>query len=312
MTDRSIVVIALLFVCLTAVGQSEKYQRYISKYKPLAIDQMRKHKIPASITMAQGLLESGAGTSTLAIKANNHFGIKCHRDWKGPYVLKTDDAPNERFRAYKSVEDSYEDHSQFLVRGQRYASLFKLPIKDYKAWARGLKAAGYATSPTYAQNLIRIIELYKLHELDNAALSKHHFRKDDNRYDSYEIAPAGSSVSSAAGHAIGLNNHTYYVIATVGDTYKSLAREFETSERRLRKYNEVDKHYVLKAGDIVYLQKKQKRAHKSLKNKYHMLQPGESLYLVSQKYGVRIKNLYKTNRFSSDHTPVVGEKIRLR
>ncbi|MGN1213662.1 MAG: glucosaminidase domain-containing protein [Bacteroidaceae bacterium] len=310
---RNIIIAVFVFLPLFGFCQSRKYLDYIAQYKMLAINQMRKYKVPASITMAQGLLESGAGTSTLAVKAKNHFGIKCHRDWRGPYILKNDDAPNEKFRVYKSVEESYEDHSLFLVRGQRYASLFKLSITDYKGWAYGLKAAGYATSPTYAVNLIQIIENYNLAELDRQAMSKHYLKRysENTATTSIQIVPPSQSFVGGS-HAIAMNNKNYYVIANAGDTYKSLAKEFETSERKLRKYNEVDKRYELKPGDIVYLQKKQTKAHKIFKKKYHQLQVGESLYMVSQKYGMRLKTLYKLNGFDLNHTPIVGERIRLR
>lgn len=302
----------LLFVgtLSSAYGQSQKYLDYISKYSDIAIEQMRKYHIPASITMAQGLLESGAGTSSLAVKGNNHFGIKCHSDWTGPYMLRDDDAPNERFRVYKNAKESYEDHSLFLVGRRRYASLFKLSITDYKGWAYGLKAAGYATSPTYATNLIHIIERYNLMELDEAGRrgKKHAF--PNQNVDASQIVVAPTLVAQP--HSVAMNNRTYYVIAKAGDTYKSLAEEFETSERRLRKYNEVDKRRVLQAGDIVYLHKKQKRAHKIYKRKYHQIQSGESLYDISQKYGMRVKSLYILNHLEPDYTPRVGDKIRLR
>ena len=150
---------------LQAQGVSQQYLNYIERYKGMAVDQMLRYKIPASITLAQGLLESGAGTSTLARKANNHFGIKCGRAWKGPYILQDDDARNEKFRKYRSVEESYEDHSRFLQQA-RYSSLFELSPKDYKGWARGLKRCGYATNPRYASLLIDLIERYDLDQYD--------------------------------------------------------------------------------------------------------------------------------------------------
>lgn len=305
---RYCLILILLFVSPCGFGQSEKYLKYIDRYGDIAVAHMKKYRIPASITMAQGLLESGAGTSSLAVKGNNHFGIKCHNDWNGPYMLKTDDAPNEKFRVYKSVEESYEDHSRFLVGKRRYSSLFSLPITDYKGWAHGLNAAGYATSPTYATSLIRIIENYNLTELDKKGLSRHHHVKTKK-----EVGlTATQKVQGQGVHTVRLNNGNYYVVANAGDTYKSIAKEFETSERKLRKYNEVDKRHVLKAGDIVYLHKKERRAHKSLKNKYYVLQSGESMYDVAQKFGMRLKTLYKVNGFSPEHTSVVGERIRLR
>ncbi len=308
---RFFLMMAMLNVYLLAFGQSQKYLNYIEKYSDIAVHQMKKHNIPASITMAQGLLESAAGTSTLAVKGNNHFGIKCHNDWTGPYMLRNDDAPNERFRVYKSAEESYEDHSLFLVNRRRYASLFTLPITDYKGWAYGLKAAGYATSPTYAVNLIRIIENYNLTELDREVVGKrHHAKSGKSEVDAESVVR--NALSGQESHQIRMNNRNYYVTARSGDTYKSIAQEFETSERRLRRYNEVNKRYVLKAGDIVYLHKKERKAHKSFKNKYYALKSGESLHDVAQKFGMRLKTLYKVNGYLSDHRPVAGERIRLR
>ena len=169
MKSRLFTIFSLLFflhLSLYAQRTNQAYWSYIDQYKGLAIEQMRKYHIPASITLAQGLLESGAGRSSLATKANNHFGIKVSGNWTGPYVLKNDDAPNEKFRKYKSAKDSYEDHSKFL-QGRRYQGLFQLKITDYRGWAKGLKAAGYATSPTYAESLIRIIEMYNLYQFDS-------------------------------------------------------------------------------------------------------------------------------------------------
>ena len=145
------------------VKWNQRYQQYINQYKDIAIEQMLKWKIPASITLAQGLFESGAGQSELAMKGNNHFGIKCN-GWDGRKVYHDDDARNECFRAYNNAFESYEDHSRFLVGSKRYASLFSLKTTDYKGWAKGLKTAGYATSPSYAEALIRIIEMYNLYQ----------------------------------------------------------------------------------------------------------------------------------------------------
>lgn len=145
---------------------TDAYSAYISKYSDMAVDQMKTYGIPASITLAQGLLESDAGRSSLATKCNNHFGIKCHSDWTGRKMYHDDDARQECFRCYKDAEESYRDHSLFLVKGSRYQSLFKLGPTDYKGWAKGLKAAGYATSPTYADKLIELIERYGLDAYD--------------------------------------------------------------------------------------------------------------------------------------------------
>lgn len=276
------------FFTLATSAQSA-YQKYIETYADMAVEQMRKYKIPASITLAQGLLESGAGQSTLAVKANNHFGIKKGVNWNGPTVKHDDDARNERFRKYKSPHESYEDHSKFLTTGQRYAFLFDLEISDYKGWAHGLKSAGYATNPRYAQSLISIIERYQLY-----------------RYD------VGQGNPNLWRYTIHQCNKRYYVIAQEGDTYESLSKTFDVSKRKLRKYNEVGKSHQLKAGSIVYLQKKQKKAHKSLKGHYHTIQSGESLHQISQMYGMRVQTLYDLNMLPDDYVPQVGVQLRIR
>lgn len=308
---RVVLSVFTLLVAVASLGQSAKYESYISKYRHLAISQMREHSIPASITMAQALLESGAGTSTLAVKGHNHFGIKAHNDWTGPVMLKDDDAPDEKFRVYSRDEQSYEDHSLFLKRGRRYASLFTLSVTDYKGWAYGLKAAGYATSPTYASKLIQIIEDYNLTALDQEALGHHHTKPVVSQTTTTNTPTVNTPVA-AAQRPIYFNNRNYYIVANAGDTYESLAKEYDVSARKLRRYNEVDKQYKLQAGDMVYFEKKQKQAAKEYKKKYHVLQVGESLYKVSQLYGVRLKTLYNINRYAPEHTPKVGDRIRLR
>lgn len=306
-----IIAMLLSLVAICSFGQSAKYQSYISKYRHLAIAQMREHNIPASITMAQGLLESGAGTSTLAVKGHNHFGIKAHNDWTGPVMLKDDDAPDEKFRVYTRDEQSYEDHSLFLKRGRRYASLFNLSVTDYKGWAYGLKAAGYATSPTYATKLIQIIEDYNLTSLDQEALGRHHVKPVVSQTTTPPVNTADPLATSGQ-RPIHFNNRNYYIVARAGDTFELLAKEYDVSARKLRHYNEVDKSYKLQAGDMVYFEKKQKKAAKEYKKKYHVLQTGESLYKVAQLYGVRLKTLYNINRYAPDHAPKVGDRIRLR
>lgn len=155
----------LSLCCIAQQNRSAAYLEYIATYAPMAQEQMRLHGVPASITLAQGLEESGAGQSMLAIKANNHFGIKVNEDWHGPYVLRDDDRPNDKFRKYDDVKDCFDDHSRFLSR-PRYESLFRLDKTDYKGWAEGLRRCGYATNPAYPQKLIRLIELYDLQQYD--------------------------------------------------------------------------------------------------------------------------------------------------
>lgn len=278
-----------------------RYQRYIDQYKDCAIEQMLKHKIPASITLAQGLLESGAGESTLARKGNNHFGIKCH-GWSGGTMYIDDDARNECFRTYSSPFESYEDHSRFLVSGQRYRSLFNLKITDYKGWARGLKAAGYATNPKYADRLIDIIQLYKLYEYDKA-----------HSYDKFMTQHAKDhNVDGKPLHPIGIYNKNYFLYARRGDTFRSIGEEVGISYRKIAKYNERDKNDVLQEGEVVWLKKKQTKASKEYKGRTHHVRPGESMYTIAQKYGIRLKSLYKMNKLTPDYEIQVGDELKLR
>ena len=283
-----------LLCCLSLQAQTrnKQYEDYIKQYRDLAVDEMKKYHIPASITLAQGLLESGAGQSTLARKSNNHFGIKCGSDWRGKTVSHNDDARGECFRAYKHPKQSYEDHSKFLAGRPRYASLFKLKITDYKGWARGLKKAGYATDPRYAQRLIDIIELYDLHKYDKKGGLKW-MKENPHPHQPY------------------LANGLVYIIVREGDTWKSISKEFDISRKKLRKYNDLYKGYELQEGDILYLEKKNRRAGKE--HAVHVLRAGESLYLIAQKYGIRLKNLYKMNKMKAeDPAPEVGTILRLR
>ena len=284
----------LIICCLTLQAQTrnKQYEAYIKKYRELAVEEMKKYHIPASITLAQGLLESGAGQSALARKSNNHFGIKCGSDWYGKTVSHDDDARGECFRAYKHPKDSYEDHSKFLAGRPRYASLFNLNITDYKGWARGLKKAGYATNPRYADQLIGIIELYELYKYDDKNYLKW-LKKNPNPHQTY------------------IANDLLYIVVRAGDSWKSISQEFDISQKKLRKYNDLYKGYALQVGDILYLEKKNKKADKE--HIVHVLRAGESMYSISQKYGIRLKNLYKLNKMDEDDpAPKIGTILRLR
>jgi LysM repeat protein len=277
---------------LQAQSRSKQYEEYIKKYRDIAVEEMERYHIPASITLAQGLLESGAGQGTLARKSNNHFGIKCGGDWRGKSVKHDDDARDECFRVYKNAADSYRDHSKFLAGRPRYASLFKLDMTDYKGWAHGLKKAGYATNPRYAYQLIDIIERYDLYKYDKKGGLKW-MKENPNPHQPY------------------LANGLVYVIGRSGDTWKSLSKEFDISKRKLRKYNDLYKDYVIQDGDILYLEKKNRKAQKG--NIVHVLRHGESMYSISQKYGIRLKRLYKMNKMKpEDDAPAVGTILRLR
>lgn len=293
-----------LAVCpLMGEGLSRQYLDYIERYKDMAVDQMLRYKIPASITLAQGLLESGAGTSVLARKANNHFGIKCGGVWKGPYILQDDDARNEKFRKYRSVEESYEDHSRFLKQA-RYASLFKLSMKDYKGWARGLKRCGYATNPRYASLLIDLIERYDLDKFDKYKSSKLHYD-----YNSIDMQLNNETLPS---HLVYRNNDNYYVIARSGDTFDLLAEETGVSARDIRRFNELPKGYQIQAGDVLYLERKRKKAAKKYKDVPHVVQVGESMYTIAQRYGIRLESLYDMNNLPDDYAVQVNDRLRVR
>ena len=305
MTTRHYILIAALWLTTAGAGAQSvwnaRYQQYIDQYRDCAIEQMLKWKIPASITLAQGVLESGAGQSDLARRGNNHFGIKCHTSWTGPTIHRDDDARTECFRAYSSAFESFEDHSRFLATGQRYRQLFRLKLTDYQGWAHGLQAAGYATNPQYAQRLIDIIQLYKLYEYDKA--------KD---YDKFMADRAKDHVLSGVMHPINFYNKNYYVIARRGDTFRSLGEELGISYRKLAKYNERDKRDQLDEGEVIWLKKKRTKAPKDYKGRLHYVRSGESMYTIAQKYGIRLKNLYKMNHLSPDYQIRVGDGLRLR
>lgn len=303
---KLLVIIVYTAICVSLNAQQMKwnsrYQAYIDKYKDLAISEMLKYNIPASITLAQGLLESGAGMSELARKGNNHFGIKCH-DWLGATTYHDDDEDQECFRAYRDAYESYEDHSRFLARQPRYKRLFSLKRTDYKGWAHGLKSCGYATNPNYAKKLIGIIELYKLHKYDGA-----------RKYDKFMVERSevkGISPDTKL-HPIHIYNKNYYLNARQGDTFKSISKEVGISYRKLAKYNERDKDDKLIPGEIIYLKKKQKKADKIYKRRPHRVKAGESMYSIAQYYGIRLSSLYKMNHLSPDYSIKVGDYLRVR
>lgn len=286
--------VALMLAVASLSAQNTDYVAYIDKYKDIAIEQMEKYHIPASITLAQALLESGAGKSELAQRSNNHFGIKCH-SWDGERTYHDDDEAGECFRVYKNVRDSYEDHSMFLATGSRYAFLFKFDHTDYVNWAKGLKRAGYATSPTYAEKLIGIIESYGLDRYDRAGYGDVKER---------EVRYLGS-------HEPMLAHDLVYIVTRQGDTMQGIADEFGISRRKLMRYNDQHKYYVPAKGDILYLHRKYRRARKP--NMHHVVAEGESMYLIAQMYGIRLSSLYRLNEAEpATFAPMPGDIIRLR
>lgn len=290
-------------------AEKNKSSKYIRKYKGLAIEEMKKFKIPASITMAQGILESGNGNSTLARKAKNHFGIKCHKDWKGKSMRWDDDAPNECFRKYNSVNESFRDHSKFLVDRDRYASLFKLKITDYKAWAKGLQKAGYATNKKYSKLLIKIIEENNLHKLDDKKLAA---KSGAQYFDPDFVQPSESDFEaidiSGAKRQIFTNNKTRFIFAKTGDDFKKIASDLNIYAWQISKYNELKKKDELIAGQMIYIQAKKKKA----AIKFHLVKPNETLYSISQQYGIKLKFLYRRNKLDKGSFLSEGQKIKLR
>ena len=284
------------WACSQRLSWSKNYQDYFDQYGDVAVEQMRKYGVPASITLAQGVLESGAGRSELARKANNHFGIKCNNGWRGATSYHDDDERGECFRAYANVYQSYVDHSLFLRNGPRYSRLFDLKQTDYRGWAKGLKTCGYATNPIYDTKLIDIIELYRLYDYDTGKGGR----------------GASWQVRNGVSRTVHPFNKNYYVVARQGDTFQSLASEFGVSSRRLANYNERDKNDVLEEGEYVWLQKKRSKAPKDYKGYIYKVDAGESMYSIAQRFGIRAKNLYKLNGLKPDYVLKVGDNLKVR
>ena len=301
---RAMVLYLALVLSLSTQAQEMKwnarFQTYIDQYRDLAIEQMLKYKIPASITLAQGIFESGAGKSQLATRGNNHFGIKCH-GWQGRTVHFDDDASQECFRAYNDARESYEDHSRFLVRNKRYSRLFSLAQTDYKGWAHGLKSCGYATNPNYANKLIGLIELYKLYNYDHA-----------KSYDKFMASNAGHHQYDALLHPIHIYNKNYFLQARKGDTFESIGKEIGISGKKIAKYNERDYRDRLEENEIIWLKKKQKKADKAYEGRRHLVKAGESMYSIAQYYGIRLKSLYKMNHLKPNYQLRIGDELRVR
>lgn len=308
-TRSTAVVIFCLLIANALYSQRAQREQYIQQFSGIAVRQMSLYKIPASIILAQACLESGDGTSRLAKEANNHFGIKCH-DWKGAYILHDDDAKNECFRKYDNPEESFKDHSLFLRDRQRYSQLFSLDPKDYRGWAHGLKQAGYATNPNYAALLIKIIEDYELYRYDN--INPDTIGKDSNlsTEESKVSDPLISGYNFTLERANSTINGVSFIIATSQDTYESLALEYGLFTKELLRFNDLEAEVAISDGTIVYLSKKRREGERSLT--VHSVKPGETMYEISQIYGIRLKNLLKINSKNRDYIPVTGELIKLR
>jgi LysM repeat protein len=320
---------------------NENARIYIEKFTHIALVEMERSGIPASIKMAQGILESGAGMSDLARLYHNHFGIKCGKSWQGKtFYMWDDDVTKSCFRVFNSDEDSYIAHSEFIAnpgKNSRYGFLFNFNKMDYKSWANGLQKAGYATSKTYAINLISIIERYELYRLDYLSLK--HYAVEEGEFDSvFSIVkpdvgpivipidtvftdiklvlipdPFGNRVDSVV---MSLNKSVFRVNGSramyyqIGDNLKKLSKRSGLSEKKLKKFNELPENYKYKAGQLVFLEKKQKIY--TGKEKFHVVSKGQTLYNISQNYGLRYKSIIKLNKIYKDKKPAIGTAIRLQ
>ncbi|XZF12857.1 glucosaminidase domain-containing protein [Chitinophagaceae bacterium MMS25-I14] len=320
----------MLFFCFCygATAQSQenyiaKCNRYIEQHKALAVAEQQRSGVPAAITLGQGILETSAGCSELMTKANNHFGIKCKKEWRGETFAHTDDAPNECFRKYNCAMDSYKDHSDYLRSGTRYAALFQLQATDYSGWAYGLKRCGYATNPRYAQQLIKIIEDFHLQDYTYIAMNEGAAAQpvavavvpQQRVYRPAETTDAASQ--SANGHdapdassgnsGVTTVNGLRAFYAHKGDMLLEAAIRYKMRYARLLEINDLP-DAPLEADMFVYLEKKNtKGAHSS-----HIMQPGETLLQVAQAEGMQLKQLRTYNQLGTDETPAMGTVLQLQ
>ena len=291
-------------------------EQYIAQFKDAAISDMQKSGVPASITMAQGMFESDYGNSSLAKVAKNHFGVKCHKDWGGDTYYMDDDAPNECFRKYNSVEESYDDHSNFLRTRDRYKFLFDLSISDYKGWAKGLKQAGYATNPAYADKLIEIIERYNLQALDEGGTpqpiadvkveknkEKKNVVNEDNKPIRVKVTPRVKVLNGLA-----TINNVPFVYVEKSDSYLKIAKQYKLELWQILEYNEAEKNDILHIGDIVFLNPKKGRAEVET----HTVKEGETMYDIAQAYGVRQKKIYQMNNIVPGTALTAGQDLKMR
>ena len=306
---------------------NEAVEAYISQYKQLAIEEMIRTGVPAAITLAQGILESNAGQCQLTQESNNHFGIKCKEDWQGEVVYHDDDRRGECFRRYNSAEDSYRDHSDFLKNRPNYASLFNLNVTDYKDWAYGLKKAGYATNPVYAQSLITTIEKYDLEQYTDVALNQtnqlnvasSNIQQQQNiefsnasfvqNKDAEQNIPHYSAeVLKHPKNTVFRINQTNVLFAEEGTSLFAIATQYNIPLKKLLEYNDLDNVDILQQPTLIYLEKKQRRGDKE----YHVVSGDESMHDIAQEEGIQLESLLAYNNFSKSAQPKTGDKILLR
>lgn len=317
---RRTAILVLFFLCLIKTGlaqQNETVRQYINTYKDLAMAEMKRTGVPASIKLAQGIHETMAGTSVLVLKSNNHFGIKCKTGWTGESVSHDDDARGECFRKYPTAEDSYRDHSNFLKNSPRYAGLFQLDPTDYAGWANGLKKAGYATNPKYPVVLIKLIEDYQLQEYSLLALGKPAMdttissRKDTavTKVGGFkpmsEVFPVTKKTNYPTGEF--KINDTRVVYAKKGVSFLSIAQQYNVPLARLFEFNELKQAETLAEDQLIFLQRKRKTG----QGEYYKVQPGETLYVIAQQEGIRLESLCELNLLHPEERPAPGEKLSL-
>ncbi|MGV8096019.1 MAG: glucosaminidase domain-containing protein [Mangrovibacterium sp.] len=306
MKEAVFAIVFVLFYQITFSQRIYNRQEYIETYRKLAVLEMQRTGVPASITLAQACLESSNGNSELSRKSNNHFGIKCKSTWNGKRVYHDDDERNECFRRYNSVEESYIDHSNFLSANPRYSTLFTLEITDYKGWAHGLKRAGYATNPRYAEELIRIVEENQLYLYDRVT--------DPSQLGRFNHAGNTDAkhplINPYQTRKVVLRNALKTIVVKTGDTMESIAQEFNLKPWQMYQYNDYPYGKQPIENEIIYLEPKARKAAKGLET--HVLESGESMHYVSQVYGIKLKPLLRRNRLNNGENPPVGTVIYLR
>jgi LysM repeat protein len=288
-------------------AQRISVEEYIEQFKDIAISEMKRTGVPASITLAQGILETENGNSELVKKSNNHFGIKCKNTWTGETVTHDDDANGECFRAYTNAAESYRDHSDFLKANQRYNALFNLGAEDYAGWARGLKKAGYATNPKYPELLIKYVEQYNLQQYTLIALNKQPETDIAKTEDNKTVAPAEVAVENPIPEndiAIAANdpdkvisiNKTKCVFSKKGTSLLVIANKHKISLSKLMEFNDMEEEGLLGKDQLIYLEKKSKAGEKE----FYIVQPGETLYDAAQKNAVQLKYLLEYNNLKAN------------
>lgn len=334
MQNKRAILLAFTFMCMGLISKAQNEAvilSYINKYKDIAIAEMQRTGVPASIKLAQGIHETLAGTSDLVIKSNNHFGIKCKDTWTGPSVSHDDDARGECFRKYSSPADSYHDHSDFLKGSTRYTSLFKLDPLDYSAWAYGLKKAGYATNPRYPQIIIKLIEDYHLQDYTLIALGKGPVKEEvvlakaDIEKTEKKILPAAAVVKSevpeTAMHGPVSDtkdpqypqgefkiNETRVIYAKKGTSFLEIAQQHTIPLARIFEFNDLPQSETLAKDQLIYLQRKRKTGN----NEFHVVQSGETLHDIAQEEAIRMESLLEYNQLQNSMKPAIGQQLYLR